>query len=102
MSSLLQIESLIYSFSFGILFYLFSRINYFILKNKTIITKVLITTIFVIDVVLIYMYFMYRINNGIFHIYFILTLSIGFWLCSKNYYYLVKLCQTIAKKVKTN
>ena len=100
MSSLLQIESLVYSFSFGILFYLFARVNYFILKNKTKFIKFIITNIFVIDVVLVYIYFMYKINNGIFHIYFILLLALGFWLCSKYYNILVKLCQMILKKAK--
>lgn len=85
MNSYLQLVSLCFSFGYGVFFYLMARYNFWVIKDMKIIKKYLLTVILVVDVVLLYIFFMFKINNGSFHIYFILSIGLGFWLMSKIY-----------------
>ncbi len=74
----LQIYSLIYSFIYGLVFYILVLLNKkFLFNNKF---SFIIDILFVIDNVLLYFIFLRYINNGIFHIYFFFTIILGYLL----------------------
>lgn len=76
----IQLLSLIFSFFYGIFFYLMYQLCYKILHNKKI--KVISNIIFVILNTLLYFYFLLKINNGIVHIYLLFSSLFGYILCS--------------------
>lgn len=82
MSSFLQLKTFFISFIFGILFYFFTNINFNLIKNLKIIYQHILTFLYVMDVVIIYVILIYKINNGYFHIYFIFMVIIGFLFSS--------------------
>ncbi len=79
---------------YGILFGLLTIKHFKIIEKYHVIFKYIITLVFILDIMLGYMLGMYKINQGIFHIYFIIVCFLGFW-CS---YYLHK----YVKKIKNN
>ena len=62
MNSYVQVISLLVSFIYGIVFYILSKFNKYIISNKNNIVKLLVTTVYVVDMVIIYIFIMYRIN----------------------------------------
>lgn len=80
MSLKLQIISLIVSFLYGIFFSFLLNINYKIIYNNKIIIKIIGTFLFIIFNSLLYFYLLLKINNGIVHIYLLLSLLVGFIL----------------------
>ena len=80
----LQIYSLIFSFGFGIIFYfLLDVFNKYNNKNK-LIFKIICSFIFVFGSSLLYFLGLLYINNGYLHIYFLLTILVGYlfvYLC---------------------
>lgn len=95
MSSTVQLISFLVSFIYGIVFYLLARFNKYILSNKGNILKFIVTLVFIIDIVLLYSYIMYYINNGDIHIYFVSFVLLGYILIS---YFYKKICKLIVKK----
>lgn len=98
-----QIITLIFSFLYGFLFFYLAYINNHIIKNKKRIYRSFITILCMCNVVLLYMSFMFKLNNGNFHIYFFLMLILGFIMGIKTYQKLlnnVKCHQMIAKLKK--
>ncbi len=86
MSLNLQIISLVYSFIYGIIFYFLVLINKkYLYDNKY---AFLIDILFIIDNVLLYFIILRYINNGVFHIYFLVMLILGYILV----YYIDKKC----------
>lgn len=80
MNSYVQVISLLVSFIYGIVFYILSKFNKYIISNKNNIVKLLVTTVYVVDMVIIYIFIMYKINFGNIHPYFIISLILGFVL----------------------
>lgn len=76
MSLKLQIFSLIFSLIYGFIFYLLMLINKKYLYNHKL--SFIIDILFVLNNVLIYFIILRKINNGIFHIYFLIAFIIGF------------------------
>lgn len=74
----LQIISLIFSFVYGLIFYFLILLNKKYLYGNKI--SFIIDVLFIIDNVLLYFIILRYINNGIFHIYFSLTIILGFLL----------------------
>lgn len=99
MTSYIQIISFLISFIYGIFFYLLSRFNKYILDNKNKLITLIITTIFIMDIVILYIYIIYKINHGYFHIYFLITVIIGFSLTNIYYYKLKNICKIYVKKI---
>ena len=99
MDSILQLETFVFSFIFGVVFYLLSKFNFYIVKNKSIVIKFSISLIYVIDMVLLYFYFNYKLNNGVFHLYFLLTIIIGYIFMT---HYYNKICKIYVKIKKNN
>lgn len=100
MHSYIQILTFIFSFFYGIFFYLLTRFNNYILNGKKSIVKMLITLVFIIDIVILYIYLMFRINHGYFHIYFLVTLCLGFIIMLILYPIIISKCKINVKKLK--
>lgn len=84
-----QILVIITSFFFGIFFEIFQFINYKLIYNKRKILKILFTFLLVFVQSLFYFYLLIQINNGIIHLYGILSVIVGILLCYflKNLFY---------------
>ncbi len=80
MNSFIQVISLGSSFVYGILLYYLNNVNYRIIRNKNIIAKLLISILYLFNVSIIYVIFLYKLNNGILHIYNILFILVGYVL----------------------
>ena len=74
----LQIITLLFSFLYGIFFSFFLSLNYKFIYSDKKIFKTIISFLVVIISVLIYFIILKKINNGIFHIYEILCIILGF------------------------
>lgn len=73
-----QIFSLIYSFFYGVVFYVLLEINYRFLYLGKIVYRIILSFLFVIFVSLLYFILLVRINNGILHYYFLLCFFTGY------------------------
>ena len=98
MSSYLQLQTFIYSFIYGYIFYILSKFNLIVIKNKSLFWQFITSFIFVIDMLLIYTYFNYQLNNGYFHIYFLLIIIIGYIIGSVSLKKICQMCVKIYKK----
>ena len=78
MSLIVQIQSLAFSFVFGIFVSILFNVCYKILFYKKIIIRILFNLIFCLSLYILYFYLLYKINNGVLHLYFFLSLIIGF------------------------
>lgn len=74
----LQLLSLLVSFIFGIAFYFTSLLNYKIIKKYNNIYKYIITFVYMLNIAIIYICLLFKINNGTVHLYFILMVLGGF------------------------
>lgn len=84
MSLEVQIQSLIYSFVFGIFFSYTMNLNYRYLFSSTKLIRIIINLLFVLVHVLFYFILLKMINSGVLHIYFLIVFILGF--CFGNYY----------------
>ena len=100
MNSYIQVYLVFISFIFGFIFYLLARFNMWIIHNFSTFLKYLITFIFVIDMVFIYIYIVFSINRGIFHFYYSLLIFLGYYIALKIYPRILNKCQIILKKLK--
>ena len=95
----IQLISFICSFIFGIFFYLTSLLNYKIIKNRVVFMQYLISFVYIIDMVLLYILMMYKVNYGVIHIYFVIMMFLGFMFgciyCKK----VRKICKLSTKKL---
>ena len=76
----IQIFSLLYSFIYGIIFYIFLEVNQKFLYEGKIVYRIIISFLFVIFISLLYFLILIKINNGILHLYFFLTMFTGYLL----------------------
>ena len=76
----LQLISFLVSFIFGICFYFLTILNFYLIDNLKLFLKHILTLIYTIDITIIYIIIFYHLNKGYFHIYFILTVFIGFFI----------------------
>lgn len=86
----IQIFSLLYSFFYGIVFYILLEINHKILYNGKLFYRIIISFLFVIVNSLLYFLFLIKINNGILHIYFFFSMFTGYLLSFVIYRNFVK------------
>ena len=99
MNSYIQLISFFVSFIYGIFFYLLTRFNRYILVNKGWFLKFFITMIFIIDIVILYIYILYKINHGYFHLYFLITVIIGYLITYVFYLKIKNICKIYVKKI---
>jgi len=76
----IQILSLMFSFFYGVIFFFLLEINHRFLYEGKIIYRIIVSFLFVIVMSLIYFFGLIKINNGIIHIYFYLSLFTGYLL----------------------
>lgn len=74
----LQLISFLASFLFGIFFSFANEIHYKLITRQKVWMKYILTIIFIIIIVLLYIILIYFINHGIFHVYFLLFLLLGY------------------------
>ena len=80
MSLILQIQSIAYTFLFGIYFSLTFNLLYKILFTKHFVINIITNFFFVILNSILYFYLLFLINNGIIHIYLFFIFLISFFL----------------------
>lgn len=100
MDAYTQVYLISLSYLYGAIFYLLAKYNLLITKNLSTFLKYVITFIFIIDIVIIYIYLVYKVNKGIFHIYFLLSMFLGYLTIYKLLPNIVKFCQIIKNKRK--
>ncbi len=83
MNANIQLIALTTSFLYGFIFYYLFKINNKIIKNKKAFYQSIITILLMYNVVLLYIIILYKINNGIFHLYFFFMMILGFYLNTK-------------------
>lgn len=77
----IQIISILFSFVFGVVFYILVFLNRYVLFNVKKYIQIVSTFLFMFDMSLLYFICIKFINNGIMHPYFLLSFLFGFWLC---------------------
>lgn len=82
MSSYVQLLCLIISFIYGFILYKLNCFNYKILKNKFIIFRIILYLFYILDLSILYIVILYKINKGILHIYFVIMIILGFIISS--------------------
>ena len=82
MDSKLQIITFIFSFIYGFIYYYLVSLNKYLVRNNQRFIKYIDTSLLTLDCVLLYVVLNYKINNGYFHIYFIIILFLGFILAN--------------------
>jgi len=95
-SSNVQVITLLFNLLYGFLFFFICKLNYFLVKSEVILLKVFVTVICVLDISMIYLIIIYKLNFGIFHIYYFLFFLLGFYIAHKSD---VKIMSTIKKSI---
>lgn len=80
MTSNMQLISFLVSFIYGIGFYYLTIINFRLIKDLKIYIQHIITFIYVLDMIIIYIILLYHLNKGYFHIYFIGMVMMGYFV----------------------
>ena len=75
-----QIISIIYSFFFGVIFFFLLELNQIFFYKGKIVYRIIISFLFIILMSLIYFFGLIKINNGIIHFYFYLSIFTGYLL----------------------
>ena len=76
----IQIYSILYSFLYGMIFYALLEVNYKIIYESKLFIKIICSLLFLLVNTLLYFIILIRINNGIVHIYFLLSIILGYIL----------------------
>jgi len=76
----IQIYSILYSFFYGMFFFILLEINYKLLYFGKIVYRILLSFLFVMFISLFYFWGLLKINNGIIHLYFLLSMFTGYLL----------------------
>ncbi len=95
----LQIQSLIFSFVYGMFFSLLLNLNYHIVVNVNNWYKIILSFLFVVATVLVYFIIIRLINDGIIHFYFLLVFLCGVFIAERKTYVIRRKCQ---KKVNNS
>lgn len=98
MSANLQLICFLVSFLYGIIFGLLTEFHFKLINHYSKLFQLLISLVFIIDIVLGYILIMYHLNTGIFHLYFFIFIFIGFLLSFFLKKWLIKYFKQIFKK----
>ena len=92
MTSYIQLLSLFVSFIFGFLFSLLTVLNFKLIDNYSKLIKHFITSIYVADMIILYIIVIYKINHGYIHLYFIIIVILAYFVGLYTYHkYLSKI-----------
>ncbi len=100
MSVDIQLICIIVSFLYGMFISITNNINRLLLKNKNIYINIICNLIYTYIIVILYVIIIYKINKGIFHIYFIIVLILGYYLMSKYVKLINKSINKLLLKIK--
>ena len=100
MSPLSIILVLLISFIYGVIFLIFSLLNYKLFGKFSLIFQFLITLLFSFDLGIIYLLVIYKINYGRFHIYYLIPTISGFYIAYKFKNRAVNFCKYFKNKRK--
>ena len=73
-----QLLSFLLSFLYGVFFNITYDLNVLIIQNERKMFQYINMILYIINIVLIYIIILYKINIGVFHPYFIMMVIIGF------------------------
>ena len=76
----LQIQVLVVSFVYGILFSYVIKVQYKYFFEGKLVYRILLSTVFIFDNMLLYFLILKLINNASFHFYFLILLVLGYIL----------------------
>lgn len=80
MSGTIQLLGLLFSFLFGFLLYSFLHFNYVLFKSKNLFLFIVGEILVILLCSLFYVYILYQLNYGVFHLYFVLMILLGYFL----------------------
>ena len=83
MNVIIQIICMLVSFIYGILINLLIIFNQKIFKSNNLFINIFFKMLYSFIIVLLYVILIYKINKGVFHIYFLLLMLIGYLLSRK-------------------
>ena len=81
----IQIYSFIVSYIYGFAFFILLEINSKFIYSSSLIIKILSSLLFIIFNTLLYFIILMKINNGYLHIYFFLSIILGYISCKTIY-----------------
>ena len=82
---IVQIKSLIVSFLYGIILFIMLEINSKLLYSSNLFIKFICSILFVAFNTLLYFIILMYINNGYVHLYFFISVILGYLLCGFLY-----------------
>ena len=94
----IQLICILISFLYGLFINITFRLNYKINQNKNILTHIIIDLLYVYIIVLLYTLVIYNINDGIFYIYFLLLILLGYFMYNKCVNFTITILKSIKKK----
>jgi hypothetical protein len=100
MSIKIQIICMLVSFMYGFILKILLIINKLLTKNNNKYINIISKIIYTYIVVILYIIIIYKINKGIFHIYFIILILLGYYLMSKYVKFISKKINKIFIKKK--
>ncbi len=95
----IQLLSFLFSFLFGIFFFLTNYFNKKLIANKKIFFQYVITFLYILNIVLFYILILYKINRGVFHIYFLIMVLLGYLFAMWFKKYVIKMEKYLKKMV---
>lgn len=84
MSAKLQIISLTYNFLFGFIYYIVLILYYYTTKKEVRIIKYFLILLLTLDMTFLYLILLYKINYGMFHIYYFILFFLGMLLSHRG------------------
>ena len=100
MSINIQIICMLVSFIYGFILKLLLIINKLLTKNNNKYINIISKIIYTYIIVILYIIIIYKINKGIFHIYFIILILLGYYLMSKYVKFINIIFNKILFKIK--
>lgn len=100
MTAYKTLSILFINFIYGIVFFYLSILNYKLFFKDQALIKLIMFILFTIDNVFIYLIIIYKLNYGIFHIYYLFCFIMGFLLANYIKYKMLNLCKVVFKKRK--
>jgi hypothetical protein len=104
MSIDIQLKVMTFSFVFGFIFFFFTFLTKKLIKRRKLLCQVIIDFLLVMDFVFLYLIILFKLNDGMFHIYFLFLVILGFYIGYKMRKIIVnniiKSCKTIINAVQ--
>jgi len=100
MQNEIQLLSFFVSFLFGILFAFLNEFNNKIITKGKKTFKITTTFLFIINISLLYLLLMYKINEGVIHLYFLLFITLGYIISFPKVKVLTKSVNKLSNYIK--